>query len=47
MYLNFNNYWGGGFGSFATGSFGTSVYVGSSAFGDAHRNFAGIFGDLA
>ena len=46
-YLNFNNYYGGGFGSFATGSFGTSVYAGSSAYGDAHRNFAGIFGDLA
>lgn len=46
-YENFNNYYASGFGSFATGSFGTSVYVGASAYGDAHRNFAGIFGDLA
>ena len=46
-YENFNNYYASGFGSFATGSFGTSVYVGSGAYGDAHRNFAGIFGDLA
>ncbi len=46
-YLNFNNAFGGGLGSFATSSFSTSVYIGTSAYGDAHRNFAGIFGDLA
>ena len=44
-YENFNNPFTGGFGSFATGSFGNAAYA--SNYVDSHRNFCGIFGDLA
>ena len=46
-YENFNNDYTGGMGSFATGSFGNTAYGGTSGFIDCHRNFTGIFGDLA
>tara|TARA_E500000318_G_scaffold103533_1_gene108700 strand:- start:436 stop:858 length:423 start_codon:yes stop_codon:yes gene_type:complete len=43
---NFNNHYAGGFGDFATGSFGTKAFN-DSANVDATLNYCGIFGDLA
>ena len=43
---NFNNHYAGGFGDFATGSFGTKAFA-SSANDDATLNYCGLFGDLA
>ena len=44
-YENFGNAFTGGFGSFATGSFGYAAYA--SGYIDSVKNFCGIFGDLA
>ena len=43
---NFQNSYGGGFGSFSTASFGNSAY-GSSGSTDSGNNYTTIFGDLA
>lgn len=45
-YGNFNNTYGGGFGSFSTASFGNAAY-GSSGSTDSGNNYTTIFGDLA